>query len=43
MASFDPRLLRPRVIPTLSRVALAIVEAIERMRAVLPTAATFRI
>jgi hypothetical protein len=33
MASFDPRLLRPRVIPTLARMGLGIVETIERMRA----------
>lgn len=33
MASFDPRLLRPRVIPTLSKIALAIAEAIEHIRA----------
>jgi len=32
MASFDPRLLRPRVIPTLARIALAILEAIEWIR-----------
>ena len=32
MAGFDPRLIRPRVIPTLARVALTIVEAIEFLR-----------
>jgi hypothetical protein len=32
MASFDPRLLRPRVIPTLAKLALAIVEVVERVR-----------
>lgn len=35
MRVFDPRLLRPRVIPTLGRIALAIAEAIDRIRAVL--------
>lgn len=35
MRAFDPRLLRPRVIPTLGRVALAIAEAIEKLRAAL--------
>lgn len=33
MASLDARLLRPRVIPTLGKVALAIAEAVERRRA----------
>jgi hypothetical protein len=33
MRAFDARLLRPQVIPTLGRVALIIVEAIERIRA----------
>jgi hypothetical protein len=33
MASFDPRLLRPRVVPTLGNVALAIFEMIDRLRA----------
>lgn len=33
MAAFDPRLIRPRVIPALGRFALAIAEAIERIRA----------
>jgi len=33
MASFDSRLLRPRVIPALGKMALAIAEAIERFRA----------
>lgn len=40
MASFDPRLLRPRVIPTLARIALAIVAAIERWRASRPKPAS---
>jgi hypothetical protein len=35
MRVFDPRLLRPRVIPALGRIALAILEAIDRIRAVL--------
>lgn len=35
MRAFDPRLLRPRVIPTLGRVALAIADAIDRIRAAL--------
>lgn len=35
MRAFDPRLLRPRVIPTLGRIALAIAEAIEKLRAAL--------
>jgi hypothetical protein len=30
MASFDPRLLRPRVIPALAKTALTIVEMIDR-------------
>ncbi len=33
MAAFDPRLLRPRVIPGLARFALALIETIERVRA----------
>jgi hypothetical protein len=33
MAAFDPRLIRPRVIPTLTRVAIAIVEAIDFLQA----------
>lgn len=33
MRAFDPRLLRPRVIPTLGAIALAIADAIERIRA----------
>jgi hypothetical protein len=33
MAAFDPRLLRPRVIPALAKFALAILEAIDRIRA----------
>jgi hypothetical protein len=33
MAAFDPRLLRPRVIPTLGKFALAVMETIERIRA----------
>jgi len=32
MAAFDPRLLRPRVIPTLARIVLAILEALEWIR-----------
>jgi len=40
MAAFDPRLLRPRVIPTLGRVALAIAETIERVRAAFPKSAS---
>ena len=39
MASFDPRLLRPRVIPTLRKMALAIVETIDRVRAAFPKSA----
>jgi hypothetical protein len=39
MAAFDSRLLRPRVIPALGRFALAIMETIERVRAVLPKSA----
>ena len=35
MRAFDPRLLRPRVIPTLGRIALAIFETIDTIRAVL--------
>ncbi|HKU81180.1 MAG TPA: hypothetical protein VJP76_03340 [Candidatus Tumulicola sp.] len=35
MRAFDPRLLRPRVIPALGRIALTIAEAFERLRAVL--------
>lgn len=35
MRDFDPRLLRPRVIPTLASIALAIIEAIEGIRALL--------
>ena len=33
MAAFDPRLLRPRVIPSLGRFALTVLETIERVRA----------
>jgi hypothetical protein len=33
MAAFDPRLIRPRVIPALARVAIAIVEAIDFLQA----------
>lgn len=33
MASFDPRLLRPRVIPALGQLALTIFETIDRLRA----------
>lgn len=32
MSAFDPRLLRPRVIPSLAKFALAILEAIERIQ-----------
>lgn len=39
MAAFDPRLIRPRVIPTLGRIALGIAEAIERIRATFPAGA----
>ncbi len=39
MASFDPRLLRPRFIPTFAKIALAIVETIERVRAAFPKSA----
>jgi hypothetical protein len=39
MAAFDPRLLRPRVIPALAKAALAIVEAIDRVRAAFPKSA----
>jgi hypothetical protein len=39
MASFDPRLLRPRVIPTLAKMALAVVETIDRVRATFPKSA----
>jgi hypothetical protein len=35
MRPFDPRLLRPRLIPTLGRIALAIFETIDKIRAVL--------
>lgn len=40
MAAFDPRLLRPRVIPTLGRIALTIAETIERVRAAFPKSAS---
>ncbi|HEY5426960.1 MAG TPA: ferritin-like domain-containing protein [Candidatus Tumulicola sp.] len=33
MRAFDPRLLRPRVIPTLGKIALAVIELIDRLRA----------
>jgi hypothetical protein len=39
LAPFDPRLLRPRVIPALAKAALAIVETIERLRAAFPKSA----
>jgi hypothetical protein len=39
MASFDPRLLRPRVIPSLAKVALATIETIDRLRATVPKSA----
>lgn len=35
MREFDPRLLRPRFIPTLGKVALAIFETLDRIRALL--------
>ncbi len=35
MAAFDPRLLRPRVIPTLGRFALAVFDAIAFVRSAL--------
>ncbi|MBV8373529.1 MAG: hypothetical protein JOY69_09730, partial [Candidatus Eremiobacteraeota bacterium] len=35
MRAFDPNLLRPRVIPTLGRMALTIFETIDTIRAVL--------
>lgn len=40
MAAFDPRLLRPRVIPALGRVALGIAETIERVQAAFPKSAS---
>jgi hypothetical protein len=33
MASFDPRLLQPRVVPTLARFVLGAANAIDRARA----------
>lgn len=39
MASFDPRLLRPRLIPSLARIALPLMAAIERLRARSPKSA----
>jgi len=39
MAAFDPRLIRPRVIPALLRVALAIAEAVEFLQAALSKSA----
>ncbi len=39
MAAFDPRLIRPRVIPALGRFALTIAETIERIRAAFPKSA----
>ncbi len=39
MAAFDPRLLRPRVIPTLGKIALALFEAIDLVRAAFPKSA----
>jgi hypothetical protein len=35
MQEFDPRLLRPRVIPAIARFALAVIEFIEKIRALL--------
>lgn len=40
MASFDPRLIRPRVIPALGRAALTVIEAIDRIRAAFPKSAS---
>jgi hypothetical protein len=37
MASFDPRLLRPRFIPWLAKLALGIVESVEKIRAAFPS------
>jgi hypothetical protein len=42
MSDFDPRLLRPRVIPALAKFALAILEAIEHIRAWFQGSATRR-
>jgi hypothetical protein len=42
MQDFDPRLIRPRVIPALGRVALAIFEAISYIRALLANGAKTR-
>jgi hypothetical protein len=39
MASFDSRLLRPQTIPALAKLALAIIETIERVRAAFPKSA----
>jgi hypothetical protein len=39
MAAFDPRLLRPRVIPALAKFALAVFETIDRVRAAFPKSA----
>jgi hypothetical protein len=36
MASFDPRLLRPRFIPAMAKLALGIIEAIEKIRTAFP-------
>jgi hypothetical protein len=40
MAAFDARLLRPRVMPALAKIALAIAETIERVRASFPRPAS---
>jgi hypothetical protein len=40
MASFDPRLLRPRTIPALARIALAAAEALAALRAAFPRSAS---
>jgi hypothetical protein len=42
MSAFDPRLLRPRVIPALAKFALAILEAIEHIQAWFQGSATRR-
>jgi hypothetical protein len=39
MAAFDPHLLRPRVIPTLGKIALALFEAFEFLRGAFPKSA----
>ncbi len=39
MAAFDPRLLRPRVIPTLGKIALAVFDALDFVRGAMPKSA----